>query len=192
MERKIIIDNKHKKENDAYWGEQVVADEMQKTLSFELEHKSLWLWYILNSFSMFFAMFIFIGTEDPAGAVPPSIQILLLVQYGIMYFCLSLYNIRAAQKGVLDSFSRYQKGTNGLKYTVAALNLTIPMTPVMSVIITKLLHKSGYENMGKYLTFFIVWFCMSYIYECISWYCVRHNKKVRDSIAADDEETEEE
>lgn len=186
------MDNKNKKENDAYWGEQVVADEMQKTLSFELEHKSLWLWYILNSFSMFFVMFIFIGTEDPAWAVPPSIQILLLVQYGIMYFCLSLYNIRAAQKGVLDSFSRYQKGTNGLKYAVAALNLTIPMTPVMSVIITKLLHKSGYENMSKYLTFFIVWFCMSYIYECISWYCVKHNQKVRDSLAADEEETEEE
>ena len=73
---------------------------------------------------------------------------------------------------------------------MAALKLTIPMTPVRSVIITKLLHKSGYENMGKYLTFFIVWFCMSYIYECISWYCVKHNKKVRDSLAADDEESE--
>lgn len=182
------MSEKNKKENSTYWEEQVVADEMQKTLSFELEHKSLWLWYILNSFAMFFTMFIFIGTEDN---VPPSIQIMLLINYGIMYFCLSLYNIRAAQKGVLDSFSQYQKGTNGLKYTVAALNFTIPLTPVMSVIMTKLLHKSGYENMGKYLTFFIVWLCMSYTYECISWYCVKLNQKVRDSIAADGENEEE-
>ena len=69
------MSEKNKKENSTYWEEQVVADEMQKTLSFELEHKSLWLWYILNSFAMFFTMFIFIGTEDN---VPPSIQIMLL------------------------------------------------------------------------------------------------------------------
>lgn len=190
MKGKFFMSEKNKKEAEAYWEEKVVADEMQRALSYELEHKTLWLWYILNSFAMFFSAFIFIGTEDPAWAIPPSIQILLLVQYGIMFFCLSMYNICAADKGVLDSFSRYQKGTHGLKYVVAGLNLIIPMSPIMSFIMTKLMNEPGYENMGRYLTFFIVWLCMAFVYECISWYCVVRNKKVRDSIAADDEESE--
>lgn len=98
-----------KNANSDYYNEPVVADEMQKAVSFELEHRSLRLWYVLNSIAMIFTMFIFVGTEDPAWTIPPSIQILLLAQYGIMYFCLSLYNIRAADKGVLDSFSPFQK-----------------------------------------------------------------------------------
>ena len=166
------------------YNEQVFGDEMQRTLSFELEHKSLWLWYILNSLAMFSSIFIFVGTEDPEWTIPPSIQILLLVQYGIMYFCLSLYNVRAAKAGVLDSFSLWQKGGKGLLWFVGYTNVFAPMV----YIIPYLMGKGNNEEPQKaYLPFFVIWFCMSMAYYIISSYCVNKNRKVRDS-----ENTEEE
>lgn len=167
----------------------VVEDEMQKTLSYELEHKSLWLWYILNSLAMFFSIFIFVGTEDPEWTIPPSIQILLLAQYGIMYFCLSLYNIRAAKEGVLNSFSLWQKGGKGLLWFVGHENVFAPMVYIIPYLMGKGYHE---EPQKAYLPFFVIWCCMSMAYYIISSYCVKHNKKVRESLAADDEDIEEE
>ncbi|MCM1023518.1 MAG: hypothetical protein NC395_05600 [Prevotella sp.] len=165
------------------YDEPVVADEMQKTVSFELEHKSLRLWYVLNSLSMIFTMFIFVGTEDPSWAIPPSIQIMLLVQYGIMYFCLSLYHLRAADKGVLDSFSSFQKGGKGLMDLLGFMNLYIPASPIIS-------HLFG-KGDDTYLTFFAVWCGMAWLYYIINVYSVKLNQKVRDGIAADGENEEE-
>lgn len=186
LERKIIMDKKDK--TNFNWEEQIFVDEMQKTLSYELEHKSLWLWYILNSLAMFFSLFIFVGTEDPEWAVPPSIQILILAQYGIMYFCLSLYNIRAAKAGVLNSFSLWQKGGKGLLQFVGYTNVFTPMIYIIPYIMGK-----GYneEPQKAYLPFFVIWFFMGMAYYIISSYCVSKNKKVRDSLAADDGNEEE-
>lgn len=183
------MDKKNKKDVNYYY-EKVEVDEMQKAVSFELEHKSLRLWYVLNSIAMIFSLFIFVGTEDPQWAIPPSIQILLLVQYGIMYFCLSLYNLRAADKGVLDSFSPFQKGSSGLLYLVGFLNLFIPMNPIITYFLGK---GDSAETVRSYLPFFIAWACMAWVFYIIASYSVYLNKKVRDGIAADDEaeETEE-
>lgn len=171
------------------YNENIVADEMQKTLSFELEHKSLWLWYILNSVAMLLLM-LFINSEETR--VPPSVQIIILMQHGIMFFCLSLYNIRAAQKGVLDSFSQYQHGTNGIKCAVGGLNYGVPMVPIVIFVMDKIMDKNISDNAGRDLPFFTAWFIMGLTYEIISLYCVKHNKKVRDSLAVEDEESEEE
>lgn len=174
-----------KKKNDYVdYSEKVVADEMQKTLSYELEHKTLWLWYILNSVAMFFSLFIFVGTEDPEWAIPPSIQILLLAQYGIMYFCLSLYNIRASRKGVLDSFSLWQKDGKGLLYFVGYINVFAPIYSIIT-------YNDNSDTRKAYLPFFTAWLCMSMAYYIISSYCVSKNKKVRDRLAADEENGEE-
>lgn len=179
-----------KNKNDIdYYYEKVEADEMQKTLSFELEHKSLWLWYILNSIAMFFLM-VFISSEETQ--VPPSVLTVILAQHGIMFYCLSLYNISAAKKGVLESFSQYQHGMSGLKYAVGGLNYAVPLVPIVIFVMDKITDKNISENSGRDLPFFIVWFIMGLAYEIISWYCVKQNKKVRDSLAADDESDENE
>ena len=182
------MSEKNKNEFEFFY-DKVVDDEMQRALSYDLEHKSLWLWYILNSIAMLFLM-VFISSEETK--VPPSVQVIILAQHCIMFLCLSLYNIRAAKKGVLDSFSQYQHGMNGLKYAVGGFNYVVPLVPIVIFVMDKIMDKNISENSGRDLPFFIVWFIMGLAYEIISWYCVKQNKKVRDSLAADDEETEEE
>lgn len=176
------------KKEAVYFYDKVEDDEMQRSLSFEFEHKSLWLWYILNSIAMFLLM-VFISSEETQ--VPPSVQIIILIQHGIMFFCLSLYNIRAAQKGVLDSFSQYQHGTNGIKFAVGGLNYTVPLIPIVIFFMEKITDKNISENAGRDLLFFTAWFIMGLAYEVISLHCVKWNKKVRDSLAADEENEEE-
>lgn len=179
---------KDKKEVNYYY-EPVVVDEMQKAVSFELEHRSLRLWYVLNSIAMWVTMVVFACSDSPA-AIPNPLQVMLLIHYGIMYFCLSLYNLRAADKGVLDSFSPFQKGSNGgLLYLVSFINIFAPTQPIITYLMEK---GDNVEVIRSYLTFFIVWACMAWLYYIIASYSVYLNKKVRDSIAADDEETEEE
>lgn len=161
----------------------VVEDEMQRALSFELEHKILWLWYVLDSFVMWATYFIFTYTE---AHIPPAGQVLVILYFVVMFFCLSLYNIKAANKGVLNSFSRYQKGMRGGKHLVAALNLLIPTSSVVLAFYTKVEHPAQ-----NYKVFFAVLYIMAAAYEIISGYCVGKNQKIRDSLAADDDNEEE-
>lgn len=174
-----------KKKDFVDYNENVVADEMQRALSFELEHKYMRLWYVLVSLTMPFTMGIF--SSPDCAAIPDSMQIMTLLQYGIMYFCLSLYNIRAAKKGVLDSFSLWQKGGKGLLWSVGFLNFYCPMNPILKYFIG---NEDETEVIRSYMPFCIVWFCMGMAYYIISSYSVWKNKKVRDSLAADGEESE--
>lgn len=171
-----------KKKDFVDYNENVVADEMQRALSFELEHKTLWLWYVLNSFVMWITYFIFTCTEN---TIPSAVQILVVLYYGVMLFSLSLYSIRAADKGVLNSFSHYQKGLKGGKYIIGSFNLAFPISGFVSAFSGKL--EGPAQN---YKIFFITVFLMAAAYEFISSYCVWKNKKVRDSLAADDEKSE--
>lgn len=171
-----------KKKDFVDYNENVVADEMQRALSFELEHKTLWLWYVLNSIVMWIAYFIFICTETP---IPPAVQVLVVLYFGVMLFCLSLYNIKAANKGALNSFSRYQKNMKGGKYMVAAFNLAVPISCFLQSFDSDLDSPAA-----NYKVFFTTVFLMAAAYEFISSYCVWKNKKVRDSLAADGEESE--
>ncbi len=172
-----------KKKDFVDYNEKVAADEMQRALSFELEHKTLWLWYVLNSFTMWATYFIFICTE---AHVPTAGQVPVILYYGVMLFSLSLYSVKAADKGVLNSFSHYQKGLKGGKYIIGSFNLVIPISGFIQAVYTKVEHSAQ-----NYKVFFITVFLMAAAYEFISSYCVWKNKKVRDSLAADEENGEE-
>lgn len=172
-----------KKKDIVDYNEKVVADEMQCALSFELEHKTLWLWYVLNSFAMWAAYFIFTCTD---AIIPSAVQVLVVLYYGVMLFSLSLYSIRAANKGVLNSFSHYQKGLKGGKYIIGSFNLVIPISGFIQAVYTKVEYSAQ-----NYKVFFITVFLMAAAYEFISSYCVWKNKKVRDRLAADEENGEE-
>ncbi|MDE6762417.1 MAG: hypothetical protein K2J73_01905 [Oscillospiraceae bacterium] len=177
-----------KKEKEVFdYNEKIVADEMQRALSFELEHKYMRLWYVLVSLTMPVTLMIFSDPDGVPAAIPDSMQIMTLIQYGIMYFCLSLYNIRASKKGVLDSFSMWQKGGKGLLWFVGFLNFYCPMNPILRYFIDK---ADETEVIRSYMPFFIVWFCLGITYYIISSYSVYLNKKVREQIAADEEESE--
>lgn len=166
------------------YDEKIVSDEMQRTLSFELEHKYMRLWYVLISFTMPLTGLIFVAEERSISA---AVQMLILTQYGIMYLCVSLYNYKAAEKGVLDSFSEWQKGGRGLMYFVGYLNWSIPIVGLVVI-----QSSSNKEFLQAYMPFFCIWLVMAMTYYALSTYSVWKNKKVRDSLAVGDEDTEEE
>ena len=188
-----MTEKKKKEVNIDYMDEMVVADEMQKTLSFELEHKSLRLWYIFNSLIMFYMALIFSDTENFHEAVPKSAQNVFLMYLGAMYFCLSLYNIRAAKKGVLDSFSQWQKGNmkeggKPFMILIGYMNAFLPFMQILNYIDND---NGKREILAPYMTFFIIWFIMAIVWYGIGAYSVALNKKVRESLAADEENEEE-
>lgn len=199
------MNDKNKKDDDIYFYSKVETDEMQRTLSFELEHKSFRMWYIFNSVIMLIVHFIFlfddIGIRASSIAsesvrspkMVPAMQVIILLFYGAGLLSLALYNYRAASKGVLDAFaSKYQKGAredgklvDGEKNPdnkgriLALINLMIPA------------HGLG-TTYRSYMVFYLVWLILAFVYEVFTIFCVNKNKKVRESLAADDEDIEEE
>lgn len=199
------MNDKNKKDDDIYFYSKVETDEMQRTLSFELEHKSFRMWYIFNSVIMLIVHFIFlfddIGIRASSIAsesvkspkMIPAMQVIILLFYGAGLLSLALYNYRAASKGVLDAFaSKYQKGAredgklvDGEKNPdnkgriLALINLMIPA------------HGLG-TTYRSYMVFYLVWLILAFAYEVFTIFCVNKNKKVRESLAADDEDIEEE
>lgn len=199
------MNDKNKKDDDIYFYSKVETDEMQRTLSFELEHKSFRMWYIFNSVIMLIVHFIFlfddIGIRASSIAsesvrspkMVPAMQVIILLFYGAGLLSLALYNYRAASKGVLDAFaSKYQKGARedgklveGEKNPdtkgriLALINLMIPA------------HGLG-TTYRSYMVFYLVWLIFAFAYEVFTIFCVNKNKKVRESLAADDEDIEEE
>lgn len=199
------MNDKNKKDDDIYFYSKVETDEMQRTLSFELEHKSFRMWYIFNSVIMLIVHFIFlfddidirsssIASESvKSPKMVPAMQVIILLFYGAGLLSLALYNYRAASKGVLDAFaSKYQKGARedgklveGEKNPdnkgriLALINLMIPA------------HGLG-TTYRSYMVFYLVWLILAFVYEVFTIFCVNKNKKVRESLAADDEDIEEE
>lgn len=199
------MNDKNKKDDDIYFYSKVETDEMQRTLSFELEHKSFRMWYIFNSVIMLIVHFIFlfddIGIRASSIAsesvkspkMIPAMQVIILLFYGAGLLSLALYNYRAASKGVLDAFaSKYQKGAredgklvDGEKNPdnkgriLALINLMIPA------------HGLG-TTYRSYMVFYLVWLILAFAYEVFTIFCMKKNKKVRESLAADDEDIEEE
>lgn len=199
------MNDKNKKDDDIYFYSKVETDEMQRTLSFELEHKSFRMWYIFNSVIMLIVHFIFlfddidirsssIASESvKSPKMIPAMQVIILLFYAAGLLSLALYNYRAASKGVLDAFaSKYQKGAredgklvDGEKNPdnkgriLALINLMIPA------------HGLG-TTYRSYMVFYLVWLILAFAYEVFTIFCVNKNKKVRESLAADDEDIEEE
>lgn len=192
---------KFEKENE-YFSSKVVADEMQKTLSFELEHKSFRMWYVLNMVIMLIVYGVFIWDRgavyvSESGASPsitPAMQVIIMLFYGAMLFSLSLYNYRAASMGVLDAFaSQYQKGigidnqaVKGEQHPdikmrlVSAYSVVLPASALGSSLSSKC-----------YVKFFLVWTVLAFAYEVFTLFCLRKSMNVIEKMTADEEFEEE-
>lgn len=199
------MNDKNKKDDDIYFYSKVETDEMQRTLSFELEHKSFRMWYIFNSVIMLIVHFIFLFDDIDIRAssiasesvkspkMIPAMQVIILLFYGAGLLSLALYNYRAASKGVLDAFaSKYQKGAReDGKLVDGEKN---PDTKGRILAITNfILPAHGLGMMYRsYMVFYLVWLILAFVYEVFTIFCMKKNKKVRESLAADDEDIEEE
>lgn len=199
------MNDKNKKDDDIYFYSKVKTDEMQRTLSFELEHKSFRMWYIFNSVIMLIVHFIFlfddidirsssIASESvKSPKMVPAMQVIILLFYAAGLLSLALYNYRAASKGVLDAFaSKYQKGAReDGKLVDGEKN---PDNKGRMLAFTNfILPAHGLGMMYRsYMVFYLVWLILAFAYEVFTIFCVNKNKKVRESLAADDEDIEEE
>lgn len=193
--------NKIEKENE-YFSRKVIEDEMQRTLSFEPEHKSFRMWYVLNMVIMLIVYLVFTGdrinvqasehVESPA--MPPAMQVIIMLFYGVMLFSLSLYNYRAASMGVLDAFaSQYQKGigidnqaVKGEQHPdikmrlVSAYSVVLPASALGSSLSSKC-----------YVKFFLVWTVLAFAYEVFTLFCLRKSMNVIEKMTTDEEFEEE-
>lgn len=193
--------NKIEKENE-YFSKKVIEDEMQRTLSFELEHKSFRMWYVLNMVIMLIVYFVF--TLDRASvyaseytkspAMTPAIQVIIMLFYGAMLFSLSLYNYRAASMGVLDAFaSKYQKGINEKNEVVKGEqhpDIKMRLVSVTSVALPASALGSSISS-KCYVIFFLVWTVLAFAYEVFTIFCLRKNMNVIEKMTADEEIEEE-
>ena len=172
------------KSNELYIYDEVQHDEMQKAVSFELEHKCLRTWYLLNNIWTIFSALIVLS--DDGNTVSFFAPIIILGYYAIMLFCQVAYDIKASEKGVLDSLSRYQTGMKGWswKYFIGATQFVIPITAILGYIFGE------YKSVIHHPVFFSVFFALSFGYDIISYICVKRNKTVMDN-SADEDETDE-
>lgn len=170
------------KSNSLYFYDEIQHDEMQKTISFELEHKCLRTWYLLNNIWTIFAAFVFLG--DSGETVRFFAPIIVLGYYAIMLSCQVAYDLKASEKGVLDSLSRYQTGMTGWKYFIGVAQFVIPITAILSYIF------GGFKDVIHHPVFFSVFFALSFAYDVITFICVKRNKKVMDSSADENENNE--
>lgn len=196
------MNDKNKKTDDTYFYSKVEADEMQRTLSFELEHKSFRMWYVLNMAIMLIAYLVVTGdrisvqaseyAESPT--ITPVMQVIIMLFYGAMLFSLSLYNYRAASMGVLDAFaSKYQKGINEKNEVVKGEQN--PDTKMRIVSVTSVVLPAsalGSSLSSKcYVIFFLVWTVLAFAYEVFTIHCIKKNQTVKEKQLADEEIEEE-
>lgn len=191
--------NMIEKENE-YFAGKVVEDEMQRALSYDPEHKSFRLWYVLNSVIMVIVHFIFMtdhinikaGENERSPEMPPVMQVIILLFYGAGILSLALYNYRAANKGALNAFaSKYQKGinengefVNGVQRPdsrgrlLAYFNLMLPAWGL----------GSAHEH---YFAFFLAWLILAFAYEVFTIFCLKKNMTVLEKMTADEMNEEE-
>lgn len=199
------MNDKNKKADDIYFYSKVETDEMQRTLSFELEHKSFRMWYVFNSVIMLIVHFIFlfddIGIRASSIAsesvrspkMLPAMQVIILLFYGAGILSFALYNYRAASKGVLDAFaSKYQKGAREDGKLVDGEKNPDNKGRILAVINFMLPAHGLGAAYKSYMVFYLVWLILVFAYEVFTIFCVNKNKKIRESLAADDEDIEEE
>ena len=197
--------NKIEKENE-YFSKKVIEDEMQRTLSFELEHKSFRMWYVLNMVIMFIVYFVFTfdrisvaasamaGEHVKSPAMTPAMQVIIMLFYGAMLFSLSLYNYRAASMGVLDAFaSKYQKGIGIDNQAVKGEqhpDIKMHLLSVYSVALPASALGTSISN-KCHIVFFLVWTVLAFAYEVFTIFCLRKNMNVIEKMTADEEIEEE-
>ena len=191
-------DKKQIEKENEYFSKKVIEDEMQRTLSFELEHKSFRMWYVLNMVIMLIVYFVF--TLDRASVVAsehvkspsmtPAMQVIIMLFYGAMLFSLSLYNYRAASMGVLDAFaSKYQKGITEKNEVVKGEQH--PDTKMRLVSVTSVALPAtalgGSISDKCHIVFFLVWTVLAFAYEAFTIFCLRKNMSVIEKMTADGE-----
>ncbi len=195
-------DKKQIEKENEYFSRKVIEDEMQRTLSFELEHKSFRMWYVLNMVIMLIVYLVFTFdrisvqaseyTKSPA--MTPAIQVIIMLFYGAMLFSLSLYNYRAASMGVLDAFaSKYQKGITEKNEVVKGEQHPDTKMRLVSVYSVALPASALGSSISDkcHIVFFLVWTVLAFAYEVFTIFCLRKNMNVIEKMTADEEIEEE-
>ena len=158
--------------------EEEKLDERQNAIRGEIAHECMQLWYVLN---VFFTMFsLGASLVDFIPAIPAAV---FIVGYFIITFlCLSVYNFKSAERGVLASFTGFKVTRKGNMATVA-LN-------IFCIVFLIAEHAKGTGILSSIsaveLIYIIVMFLAGEFFSIVSNLCVMKNKAVMEEQLNDE------
>lgn len=154
--------------------EEVKLDERQKALIGEISTDCIRLWYALNITVTMFAAALGLSGVITVGRA--FVMAVLALYFAITFLCLSVYNIKAASKGVLTEFMGVKLNGRGRAVTI--------LTYVLAMIIMVRDYMTG-SSYFMYLgidgiIFFGVLALIGILYDIILLYCRKKNKAVNE------------
>ena len=152
--------------------EEEKLDERQNAIRGEIAHECMQLWYVLN------VLFTMISlTTVLIDFIPAIPAVVFIVGYFIITFlCLSIYNFKSAQKGILASFTGFKFTRKG---NIGSIVLYIFCIGIM---ITE--HAKGTGILSSLSTVelvsVIIMFLAGAVFDIVAAVCLKKNKAVID------------
>ncbi|MDE5991958.1 MAG: hypothetical protein K2G87_02795 [Oscillospiraceae bacterium] len=156
--------------------EEVTLDERQKALIGEISTDCIRLWYTLNFTVTIFAAVFALALSGIITVGRTYVLAVLALYFVITFLCLSVFNVKAAAKGVLTEFMGVKLNGRGRAVTI--------FTYVFAMIYMVRDYMTG----GRYfvylgidgIIFFGVLVIIGIIYDIILLYCRKKNKAVNE------------
>lgn len=160
--------------------EEIPLDERQKVLIGEISTECLRLWYALNVMAAFFAAAFMLTGLFPIGETYAAAVI--AIYWGITFLCLSVYDVKAAAKGVLTSFM-------GVKLNDRGINSSIFLF-AFAIVILIVDYKTGSGILSQFtaggIICLVLMFIVGIIYDIIHFCSCRKNKRVNEQMMRED------
>lgn len=150
--------------------EEEKLDERQNALRGEIAHECMQLWYVLNV--LFTIISLTTVLIDFIPALPAAV---FIVGYFIITFlCLSIYNFKSAQKGILASFTGFKFTRKGNIGSIVLCIFCIGVTIAEHAKGTGVLTGLSTIELGSVILMFLA----GIIFDIVSILCVKKNKAV--------------
>lgn len=160
--------------------EEIPLDERQKAIIGEISTDCIRLWYVLNAMATFFAAAFMLTGLFPIGETYAAAVI--AVYWGITFFCLSVYDIKSAAKGVLTPLMGLKLNNQGILFSVFMYLFAIYLV-IMD-------YRTGSGILSQFtaggIICLVLMFIVGIIYDIIHFCSCRKNQRVNEQMMRED------